>query len=149
MGESNRKRRITYDMLTLASFRATKIEDGRKFARYRDENGAVRFIYRYQWVWEQANGPIPDGMDVHHKNEDCTDDRLENLELKTVSAHRKLHAAAMTAKVPTRTCPTCGESFKVYSRGRINRPDRYCSKLCWYKSEKLKAIGTAVGRSTS
>lgn len=32
-------------------------------------------------VWEAFNGPIPDGMQVNHINEDKTDNRLENLNL--------------------------------------------------------------------
>jgi ribonucleotide reductase alpha subunit len=46
-----------------------------------------------RWVWEQANGPIPDGYDVHHVNEDPTDDRLSNLEARPAVEHRSEHSA--------------------------------------------------------
>ena len=34
-------------------------------------------------VWETFNGPIPEGMQVNHINEDKSDNRLENLNLMT------------------------------------------------------------------
>lgn len=35
----------------------------------------------HRLVWEAFNGPIPQGMQVNHINEDKTDNRLENLNL--------------------------------------------------------------------
>lgn len=34
-------------------------------------------------VWESFNGPVPEGMQVNHINEDKSDNRLENLNLMT------------------------------------------------------------------
>lgn len=48
--------------------------------------------YQSRWMWEQTHGPIPDGYEVHHKNEDPTDDRLSNLELLPQLEHRQEHA---------------------------------------------------------
>lgn len=48
-------------------------------------------LVQARFVWEQINGPIPDGMDVHHKNEDTTDDRPSNLELLPNGPHSSLH----------------------------------------------------------
>jgi len=41
------------------------------------------FVHRL--VWEAFNGPIPEGMQLNHLNEDITDNRLENLSLVTPS----------------------------------------------------------------
>jgi ribonucleotide reductase alpha subunit len=54
-------------------------------------NGRDTFI-QSRWMWEQAFGPIPEGFDVHHKNEDPTDDRLSNFELRAITEHRSEHA---------------------------------------------------------
>lgn len=42
-------------------------------------------------VWEAFNGPVPNGYDVHHINNNRTDNRLENLQLLTKEEHQKLH----------------------------------------------------------
>lgn len=53
------------------------------FAKY------PKYLHRY--VWELANGKIPNGMDVHHKNHDRTNNSLSNLELLKRSEHKKHH----------------------------------------------------------
>lgn len=60
---------------------------------HKDKNGYMRVILKknsigksycvHRLVWEAFNGPIPEGMQVNHINEDKTDNRLENLNLMT------------------------------------------------------------------
>lgn len=45
-------------------------------------------------VWLDNFGPIPDGMHVHHKDEDWRNNAPDNLEVKTAFAHRSEHAKA-------------------------------------------------------
>jgi len=47
------------------------------------KNGKVKHFRLNRLVWEVFNGPIPEGMEVNHINEDKTDNRLENLNLLT------------------------------------------------------------------
>jgi ribonucleotide reductase alpha subunit len=49
--------------------------------------------WQARWMWEQVNGPIPAGHEVHHKNEDQTDDRLSNFELRVCGEHQAEHSA--------------------------------------------------------
>jgi len=58
--------------------------------------------YLHRDIYEKAHGPIPDGLEVHHKNEDKTDNRLGNLELMRSSDHGKLHSLVLGRGVSTR-----------------------------------------------
>ena len=49
--------------------------------------------FEHRRVWEDAHGPIPAGMFIHHVNGDKLDNRLENLELLSKKDHMQLHAA--------------------------------------------------------
>lgn len=46
-------------------------------------NGEFKNKYVHRLIWEAFNGPIPEGMQVNHKNEIKTDNRLCNLEICT------------------------------------------------------------------
>lgn len=57
------------------------------------QNKTVRL---HRAVWEANNGPIPAGHDVHHRNEDRTDNRNDNLQLLTEAEHHRLHGKTTT-----------------------------------------------------
>lgn len=46
----------------------------------------------HRWVWENINGPIPKGMDIHHKDGNKDNNEVENLEMLSRSDHQKIHA---------------------------------------------------------
>ena len=50
-----------------------------------------RWVLRAVMVWEAANGPLPKGHLVHHKNRDSVDDSLGNLESMTRAEHAREH----------------------------------------------------------
>lgn len=59
-------------------------KDGRaRVVHYFRENGRQRTTSESypRYLWRQHFGQIPDGMEVDHKNDDVTDDRIENYEL--------------------------------------------------------------------
>jgi hypothetical protein len=125
------KRRTKYDDLTLESFSTAKSDDGRLYAWFWGEDGKKHTVYRYQWVWEQANGPITDTHQIHHKDKNCTNDELSNLELLTSSDHQKLHVKDIKGKsnAPWWICQWCGISFQKKRREGI-QPRKFCSRGC-------------------
>lgn len=76
-----------------------------------DQHGYVR-LYRPEHLraiqgrvlrcivnWEEANGvPFPEGKEPHHKNEDKTDDRPENIEPLTHVEHSRLTARSLAMR---------------------------------------------------
>jgi len=46
-------------------------------------NAKYKHYAVHRAVWEAFNGPIPEGMEINHKNLDRCDNRLENLEILT------------------------------------------------------------------
>lgn len=66
-----------------------------------DPNG---YAYEHLVVWCAAGNPRPPrGWLLHHVNEDKTDNRIGNLELKPRGAHNAEHLAA-----DNRRCPATG-----------------------------------------
>ena len=122
--------------------------DGYVWHRYGSQTHYSRKIRLHRAVWEAANGRIADGYQVHHINEDPSDNRLENLELLSHSEHSRIHMpqkisaegrarggrAAMAAMARKRlenlkkplTCARCGVGFF----SAAFRPTAYCSREC-------------------
>lgn len=55
------------------------------------ENGKWKDRRVHRIVYEEAYGPIPDTLVIHHKNGDKLDNSLDNLELMTMRQHRLFH----------------------------------------------------------
>lgn len=53
-------------------------------------NSALR-VRAHRFVYERAKGPIPPGYHVHHKNEDKSDNHIDNLELMRAGEHATHH----------------------------------------------------------
>jgi len=87
--------------------------------------------YLHRDIWEAVYGPIPNGLEVHHKDEDKTHNVIENYELLTQSAHQFQHDGLgafkekwanckqghpltdeniYTTKAGTRTCKLCAKA---------------------------------------
>ena len=103
-------------------------------------------------VWEQAHGPIPDGMEIHHRNGVKTDNRLENLEIVSKFEHRKRHAGVEMndAGELVKRCSTCGHVKPVeggYYRhpraddGYIYPRCRKCHVAAVVRSEQRRRAG--------
>ncbi len=69
--------------------------NGRKYGigtqgYYRCTTGNRHLLHRQ--VWTDANGAIPDGYDIHHKDHNKLNNDIGNLQLLTKAEHAELHA---------------------------------------------------------
>jgi len=53
------------------------------------ENGKYFSVMAHRVIWSYFNGPIPDGMEINHKNGFKSNNCIENLELVTRSGNRQ------------------------------------------------------------
>lgn len=68
---------------------------------------------------------------VHHKDENKTNNAIENLECMTASDHRSHHANKLGRVI---RCKTCGKAFYV-KKCRLHKA-KYCSIACLGKSKR-------------
>lgn len=109
-----------------------RIDRGREYVCWK-ENGKQRRQLAHRWVWEQANGRIPDGYEVHHIDHNPLNNDLSNLQLVTVgwhdNYHQRLREDHRTVEgIEQRRCQRCGEYKPVagFKRRAAGTYQGYC-----------------------
>ena len=75
--------------------------------------------------WERHHGSVPNGLRVHHINEDKLDNRIDNLRLVDATTHKRLHGGCELRGgewwKPCRICgdlkPVTGEHWYISAEG--------------------------------
>lgn len=103
---------------------------------------ALGYALRAHVVWWLAHGEVhPQGTNLHHRNENRTDDRIENLEVLSHGEHTRRHSIGPPMIL---TCHRCHNRFtreiwRLKSRAREGSRKTYCSPACCYASRGAKA----------
>lgn len=98
-------------------------------------------VYEHVLVWWRETGTVPQaGEDVHHKNENRSDNRFSNLEKKTKPEHTRIHNREKWKPAVVR-CGWCKKNFtispgKYKYRTRNGATELCCSRQC--KGKKWK-----------
>ena len=103
---------------------------GRWVARWRDKNTGNFYVqHRSKFLWEQENGKVSEGYDIHHIDEDIRNDDLGNLEMVEGRLHKQgVHGSSrkIIDGVVHKQCFSCKQYFPETSY--VHRP--YC-KPCY------------------
>lgn len=88
-------------------------------------------------VWEFHNGPIPEGFEIHHEDENGLNNELSNLMVLPIPKHQADHALARhksgTLQPPTDKC-----------REKAAEWHRSAEGLAWHKEHGTKTWDTRV-----
>lgn len=80
---------------------------------------------RSRLVWFAVNGPIPEGMEINHKNHDRADDRIENLELVTRAENNRYRNKQKNNTTGYKGVSWYKEQNKFKTEIRVNRKKKY------------------------
>ena len=123
-------------------------KEGRWYIKWREKGsrkvyGKRRAIYN----WEQTNGKLQKGYEIHHINLDKTDDRIENLQCLSRSEHRRLHAELIKDHriidgIEFRRCQCCEEYKEIIDFYKNNRKHSgyggYCKECSRIKLQQWR-----------
>ena len=87
-------------------------------------------IRAHRWVWLQHHDEIPKGCHIHHKNENKSDNSIENLELMAASDHLRMH---MTEEKRKRAGVWAGKIRPLTKEWHASEEGR-----AWHKYHALK-----------
>lgn len=112
-------------------------------------NNGNCLLHHLVW-WQNTGDLVPVGFVLHHKNEDKFDNRFENLELLSNTAHCQKHGEARHADLLLR-CPVCAKEFtcpasKARMRQKRNADGNLCcSRQCGIRHRYARGIGPQQG----
>lgn len=84
----------------------------------------------HQEIWKAANGPIPDGCHIHHKDTNPLNNDLRNLELVTPKQHGERHA----------------EEFRSVRQQHADQIRPFTK--AWHASDEGRAVHSRIGKES-
>lgn len=100
-----------------------------------------RYVFHYRLLMERKLGRLlKPNEQVHHKNGNKLDDRIENLEVIDILDHRILHANLSKGK-PNVYCKNCNKHYHVRLAKLKNAKARFCKRSCYVEYVQLNNWG--------
>ena len=124
---------ITMIIRIISNYRSPKIEVvdenhqkcGQLLFHKHKDGHYVTSLGIHKWVCMLNGIEIPEGCDVHHIDEDKSNNDISNLQVLTKAEHKALHNK--TAPIKTYICKQCGKSFQANNVGGR----KFCSQKCY------------------
>lgn len=76
--------------------------------------------YLHRLIWEEYHGKIPNNMAIHHIDGDKTNNKIDNLELLSISKHAELHLKNRNNSRTGKTNPRWKSYARITKQGRNN-----------------------------
>jgi hypothetical protein len=113
----------------MIAFEGTPYYLDKRTGYHRSDMRAPEREYLHRAIYRKTYGNIPHGWQVHHLDEDTSNNTLENLVCMPMRDH--VHRAHRSKA----TCEQCGQE---YDRRRIGT-NRWCSQKCawtWHNAQR-------------
>lgn len=72
-----------------------------------------KYVLKHRYIWEKHNGIIPEGMVIHHIDENRTNNNIDNLQIMESGIHSTLHHKGKRCKNK--------KSRKIYQIDKISK----------------------------
>jgi hypothetical protein len=109
--------------------------------RYKTVKRGGKTVLLHRWMMEQHLGrKLRRDEEVHHKNEDRWDNRIENFELKTTKSHQAIHHPPIHPV--EKTCAICTAKFTPHKTKR--KRQQTCSWTCRNALIVVRRYGVTV-----
>lgn len=122
-------------------------------AKYTLQQGYYRRIIQlHRQVWEDHFGPIPENHQIHHRNGNGQDNRIENLECVHITEHRRIHNAQkeiqyQVCKIGSKLSEKKKRIWNLLQEGKSIQSEN--SKEFWNKREVSTRICVVCGAEYS
>ena len=126
---------------------------GRKFYLDKEKGYWISTDYprirAHRWVWINIHGQIPKGYHIHHKDEDKSNNQIENLELIEKSRHIKHH---WNEEKRARCKKLMDDVRHLTKKWHASEEGHAWHKLhglhCWKKRKEITIVCETCGKKT-
>ncbi|MFA5186310.1 MAG: HNH endonuclease [Patescibacteria group bacterium] len=132
------------------------VYNGERFRRYPESKNRELRVYfasqrgrtLHRAIWEDANGPIPDGWHIHHKDHNPLNNNLSNLEPKSPINHHAEHWTKERAEFARRNIKRISPLAKAWHRSAAGRAwHTEHGRDAWTKRTPIKRDCVQCGRA--
>lgn len=123
----------------------TIVFNGCRYNRYPESNNPAhrRYFARaghrlHRDVWEWHNGPIPDGMHIHHVDGNTANNDIGNLECVPDREHRKYHGSSNRTDKQVQHLESIRGKAAAWHRSEEGR--------AWHREHAKRSLAKALGK---